>query len=338
MDDTTEKESEETVPPPVIEHLVLAGGGMFGFQEYGALRCSAQDGFWDPAKIKSIWGTSAGSIVSLMMVLGFEWATLDDFLIRRPWHTLFPVDFDSIMAGYANRGLLCQADFVKVFAPLFASLDIPIGISLQGMYEWSCRRWPPDGIDLHLFAMDINQDYSVDVDFNRLDYPAIPVLDAVYASCSIPGVFSPLLTEAGNCYLDGGAFANFPLLPLFKTWPHVDPRTVFGINRDSTRCISQVNIGPTSNLFDLYTTFMGKVAERISRVPYEGLGAHVLPVPTEMGGVHALFAALQSADRRRELIDSGVRAWKQAGFMATDPPAVAEPCPRVPQERLSETV
>jgi predicted acylesterase/phospholipase RssA len=322
MDEEIEKQEQEAVVetvvvetvPPVIEHLVLAGGGMFGFQEYGALRQAAQDGFWDPAQIKSIWGTSAGSIVGVMVALGFDWATLDDFLIRRPWHTLYSVDLDSIMAGYANRGIINQVDFVKVFVPLFASLDIPLGISLQGMYEWSCRRWPPHGIDLHIFAIDINQDYSVDVDFNRLDFPAMPVLDAVYASCSIPGVFSPLLTEAGNCYLDGGAFANFPLLPLLKRLPETDPRTVFGITRDSAACISQVRIGATSNLFELYTTFLGKVGERISRVAYEGLGAHVLPIPTEMGGIQALVEALRSADRRRELIDTGVQAFKESGL------------------------
>jgi len=70
-DQEEEEEKENTVPP--IQHLVLAGGGMFGFQEYGALRQSAQDGFWDPANIRSIWGTSAGSILALMVSLGFDW-------------------------------------------------------------------------------------------------------------------------------------------------------------------------------------------------------------------------------------------------------------------------
>lgn len=296
----------------MIEHLVLAGGGMFGWQEYGALRESALEGWWDFKNIRSLWGTSAGSIVAVMICMGFDWETLDDFLLRRPWHTLFPFGFDVVMQGYPNRGFYSLLDFVKVFDPLLGALDMSQDITLKQFHEWTCQKWPPHGRDLYIYAIDINQDYSVDVEFHYKTHPDMPLLHAVYASCSIPGVFSPLLTEEGHCYLDGGVFANFPLLHLLKTG--VDPATVFGVNRDSCEHMSQVRITNTSNLVDLYTTFIGKVGERISRCPVENLGAHILAVPTLLGGIKALFQSLASVEKRRELVQSGANAWLQSSM------------------------
>jgi len=291
-----------------IEHLVLAGGGMFGWQEYGALRESAMNGFWNVDEIRSLWGTSAGSIMAVMMCMGFDWATLDDFLLRRPWHTLFPFGFDVVMQGYPNRGFYSLQDFLKVFDPLLGALDMSQDITLKQFHEWTCEKWPPHGRDLHIFAIDINQDYSVDVEFHHTTHAEMPLMHAVYASCSIPGVFSPLLTEEGHCYLDGGVFANFPLLPLLKTG--VEPGTIFGINRNSCDHMSQVRITNESTLVDLYTTFLGKVGERISYCStLEDSAAYILPVPTILGGIHALFESLSSVEKRRQLIQSGVDAW-----------------------------
>lgn len=291
-----------------IEHLVLAGGGLFGFQVFGSLQESAKDGFWNPSEIKSIWGTSAGSILAVTIALGFEWSVIEDFLIRRPWHTLFPIDLDTIVQGYTNRGLLNKYHFIQVFAPLFNALDIQLDISLQGFYEWTKERWPPHGIELHMFSMDINQDYSVDVDFNHRDYPHVPLLDAVYASCSIPGVFSPLLTPQGSCYLDGGALANFPIEYLLKTNP--DPKTVFGIDRDASEHVSGLKITHESNLIHLYSAFITKIGERINHNVVDLQHATILRIPTSLGGVQALFDSLKSPDERRKLIESGAHAWK----------------------------
>ena len=51
----------------IIKHIVLSGGGVSGFSEYGVLRESHNSGFWNINNIKSIYGTSSGSIVSIFI-------------------------------------------------------------------------------------------------------------------------------------------------------------------------------------------------------------------------------------------------------------------------------
>lgn len=46
-----------------IEHIVMSGGGIVGLSFYGILRESNKRGKWDINNIKTIYGTSVGSIL-----------------------------------------------------------------------------------------------------------------------------------------------------------------------------------------------------------------------------------------------------------------------------------
>ena len=49
---------------PIIRHIVIGGGGTTGFMTLGALKFLQENGFWDISNIKSIYGTSIGSIAA----------------------------------------------------------------------------------------------------------------------------------------------------------------------------------------------------------------------------------------------------------------------------------
>jgi predicted acylesterase/phospholipase RssA len=56
-----------------IKHLVISGGGPTLFRTLGALQHLQEAAFWKLEDIESIYGTSAGAIVAVILCLRYEW-------------------------------------------------------------------------------------------------------------------------------------------------------------------------------------------------------------------------------------------------------------------------
>ena len=78
--------SQTTCRYPHIQHLVLAGGGPSIFQTMGALRHLHANGFVQKDSIQGIYGTSAGSVVGVLMCLNMEWKDITEYFS----HTTHP--------------------------------------------------------------------------------------------------------------------------------------------------------------------------------------------------------------------------------------------------------
>jgi len=302
----TEQKKEKEQEKEKIEHIVLSGGGIIGFSEYGALRESNKAGVWAQQDLRSIYCTSVGSIMAVMISLGYDWDTMDDFIIKRPWHHLFPIELNTLLLGVQNRGLFTRQHFDPIFAPLFLGKDISLGITLQEFYEWT------GGIEMHIFSIDINQDYSVDVDFSRRTHPDTKVLDAVYCSCTLPGLFSPMLTDGGPCYLDGGIFKNYPAKECLEGQA-CDPRTVLGIRRCVKHVIDDVKVTTQTNLLETVALFCSKITERLATMPWlqTKLPCDIVLKVQPMNLV-TLFDVLSRSEERVRLIEEGVKAFHKS--------------------------
>ena len=66
----------ETQTKTIIKHLVIPGGGPTGIKALGALQYLEQNGYWNINNIETIYATSAGAILSVLLCLKFEWATI----------------------------------------------------------------------------------------------------------------------------------------------------------------------------------------------------------------------------------------------------------------------
>jgi len=82
---------------PKIRHIVCSGGGVTGFSFYGMLKACHSRNLWKFDDIETIYGTSVGSIFSVILALKYDWKTIDDYLIKRPWQNVFKFDLYSIM-------------------------------------------------------------------------------------------------------------------------------------------------------------------------------------------------------------------------------------------------
>ena len=72
-----------------IRHLVISSGGPAGHMMYSILRTLNLKGVWDIKDIRTIYGSSIGSFAGILIALQYDWETMDDFLIKRPWEKIY---------------------------------------------------------------------------------------------------------------------------------------------------------------------------------------------------------------------------------------------------------
>ena len=61
---------------------------------------------------------------------------------------------------------------------------------------------------MHIFVTELNDFTLLDISYKT--HPDYKLVEAVYESCSVPIVFSPLIKE-NFCNIDGGLITNYPL-------------------------------------------------------------------------------------------------------------------------------
>jgi len=64
-----------------IKHLVFSGGGPAGLVLYGAAK-QLNNVYWNLNNIESIYGTSIGAFIGIIISLGYDWDVVDDYLIK----------------------------------------------------------------------------------------------------------------------------------------------------------------------------------------------------------------------------------------------------------------
>ena len=116
---------------PTIKHLVISGGGINGFSFYGVLRETVRQHVWNMEDIETMYGTSIGSMLAVMLALKYEWETLDDYLIKRPWHHVYKFDMYSIFDSFQKRGIFTNKVIEETFLPLFHGKDMAIDITMK---------------------------------------------------------------------------------------------------------------------------------------------------------------------------------------------------------------
>lgn len=272
--------------------IVLSGGGTTGLSFYGLLRELERQKVWNIENIKSIYGTSVGALLAVILSLKYDWETLDDYLIKRPWQQVFHFDMFSIFKTIHERGLYDCKIIENIFAPLFKAKDISMDITMEEFFELT-------HIDIHLFTTDINVFMLEDISYKT--HPKWRVLDAVFCSCSLPIIFKPLIKD-GKCYSDGGLIMNYPLEKCLSDGNL--PSEILGICRKSNIQINVVH--EESTVFDYLLTILNKSVEKILNIKTSakiGWEYHINAPPISLSGI---FNTASSMEERIRLIQLGV--------------------------------
>lgn len=284
---------------PTIKHIVCSGGGLAGFAFYGALKESHRKGIWDISTIQTIYGTSVGTIVAVMIALNYDWETLDDYLIKRPWQTVFTFNLYSILDTINNQGMFGIEIIKDIFLPLFNGKDIQMGITMVDFYNLT-------KIEIHMCSTNVNSFELVDISYKT--HPDWTIIEAVYSSCSVPVLFSPLIKE-NECYCDGGLIANYPLKQSIQNG--CNPSEILGVQykgRNVEECNQKIT--NRTSLLDYTFTVINRL---IGNAFYSGEQydiAYEYDIWCPSLSLCDLLNATSESDLRVQLIQYGIDAAK----------------------------
>ena len=279
---------------PIIKHIVIAGGGVFGYIAYGVLKQSQINNYWKHENLKSIYGTSAGAIFAVLVALNFDWNTMDDYIMKRPWHRVFHFDMESLLNSIDKCGIMNIEVIEDVFKPLFKARDIPLDITLRGLYDVL-------GIEIHMMSTHLEDFKSIDISYKT--HPDWKVTEAVYASCCLPILFSPLLKD-GAYYLDGGVFCNYPLTECLQNG--AEPSEILSIKNNMQSKIKMID--SNTNLFE-YLLKLLLCITKIIRHP-EIVIKNEVEIHYIVGfSIYSIYLAVSNIEERMKLIQRGQTEW-----------------------------
>ncbi len=278
----------------IIEHLVISGGGQTGFTFYGVLRESAKQGFWDIQNIKSMYATSVGTFISVVLCLKYDWDMIDTYLINRPWSNIFTVDIYTIIQAFDKRGVFGIDIMEKMLGPLLAGKDIPVGVSLKEFYDLT-------KIDLYFFVTELNTFKLCKMSHHT--HPDWRVIDAVYASCTLPIIFAPLIKN-NECYIDGGVMCGYPMKECLSAGN--TPDSIFGIKKLFG---TSEPVTKKSSLFDYLQIILKNVIALLNG--YEtGMIQNEILINGEHTTIDNILSLASSRDERESNIELGATIFK----------------------------
>lgn len=166
--------------------LVISSAGPYGLIQLGML--SVLSGTW-----KIIRGTSAGSIIAVLISIGIPIDEITEYVIKRPLHKWFKLDL-------TQHAFISANCFTELLSPLFNAYDIPLTITMKELYEIT-------NIDIYLYTTAVTELKTVEL--HHSTHPDLPVITAISMSSSIPFMFPPVLYE-GDYHIDGGLLMHCP--------------------------------------------------------------------------------------------------------------------------------
>jgi len=287
-----------------IKNLVISGGGQTGLTFYGILRESNKYGLWSIENIRSIYATSIGSFIGVILCLKYDWDTLDNYFIRRPWDKVFKFDLYSIINAFEKKGIFDIKLFEEMFSPLFLGMDVSLSITMKEFYHLN-------NVDLHIYATELNSFELIDI--SHTTHPDWRVIDAVYASSTLPIVFSPFI-HGEHCYIDGGVLLDYPIKKCLNSGAISDE--ILGIFKESPVDDSTI-VNEKSNFFDyliiIFKNIMTKMLNLYNK-EHETKNAkikHEIAVLDNVVSLDKMLSAASSSEERQRLIQFGAELFSQ---------------------------
>lgn len=274
-----------------IKHLVISGGGPIMIQILSAIQELENNKYLNMNEIESIYGTSAGAILAVMFSLNFDWQTLNDYIIKRPWHDLFAIRVQNILDSYAKKGIFDNKTVEKCFKPLFDAKDIPLDISFEDFFKLTNK-------DLHMFAFEINEYKVVDISYKT--HPNLKLLSAVQMSCALPVLMTPVFVD-DKCFMDGGVACNYPLNFCIESGKNPDETLGFKNKYSDDKII----VNAESTLLDYILNFLFKAVFNVHNNYTQPIIKNEVICDTSYLSFDMLRAAISNIDVRKDLFEKG---------------------------------
>jgi len=280
-----------------IKHLVIPGGGPTGIKALGALQYLEQHGYWNINDIETMYATSAGAIITVLICLKFDWETINDYIVKRPWNDAFQLSVNQIFEAYSKKGLFDKNVAEIFYKPFFKAKDISMEITMKEFYELS-------KIEIHLFSLDINTFILEDI--SHITHPDLQLLTAVQMSSAIPVLISPVCID-DKCYVDGGVICNYPVNQCISRAENVNE--IFGLRNKYTKKDENI-VKNGSTILEYVMNFISRLVNSVGSKFEEKEIPNELVYDTDLMTLANIQLTLSSKEERQRLIDFGIESGK----------------------------
>lgn len=188
----------ESESKPKYENLVLSGGSTRGIAHIGAISKLIDHGLLDLSKIKGLASTSAGSLLGMLIVLGFT--------INQIWDFILSIDFEQLISPniflfVEKCGIESGQIFYNIIEGILRKITRIDNINFEQLYEITKISYTVVGSCLTTKKA---------VYFNHINTPKFRVSVALRISMSIPGFFTPVIIDK-KTYIDGSIIDGYPI-------------------------------------------------------------------------------------------------------------------------------
>ena len=194
-----------------IKYLSISGGGFPQvFITYGILKYLSTKKIINYKDIEVINATSAGALIGLLLLLNIDNEILDNFVFNRPWDDVFNISNSDILNLYYKKGLQDIDLFLKTLEPLLEYKNLSSESSLLDLYKVT-------NITFNIYTTKVNTLETVV--FNHYIFPNYKIIDCIYMSSCIPGIFVPYYDISSNyTFIDGSLLVNSPYIDILKNF------------------------------------------------------------------------------------------------------------------------
>lgn len=179
-------------------NLVLSGGSIKSISQIGAVKKLVDEKLIDLAKLKALAGTSAGSLIGLLIVLQFN--------IDEIWNFIY----------FLNMGNMVKPDILLFLrkcgvetGQIIYNLIEEILTKKTGIKHINFRQLH-EITNIHFTVVGSCLTTKQAIYYDHVNTPNFKVSMAIRISIGIPGFFIPI-TFDNNKYIDGGVLNNYPM-------------------------------------------------------------------------------------------------------------------------------
>lgn len=213
----------------MIKNLIFSASGSKIFIHLGFLKCLSDNNLLD--NVNTFIGCSGGSIMSLILALGYNLDTITELFLKLDSEKLKKIDTDSVLNFFENYGLDCGNNMERALRIILKSKHNHDKITFKELYDTYNNRLVVSSVNLQKYQ----EEY-----FDYTNNPDMDIIDAVLMSLSIPIMFSPREYK-GDLYVDGGIICPYPIeiLEIDKTLKRDE---TLGIVMSPQYCINKDNV------------------------------------------------------------------------------------------------
>lgn len=231
--------------------IVISGGGSLGIMLLGAIQSCVDKKIIDFNVLNMYVGTSVGSIVSYLIIIGFT--PIDIVLIIVKYSKLFNkmmsefnivkmINMEGAVSFHTLKEILEEITFNKTGRSVF---------TMKGLYKH---------FNKELICVTYNYTKRQTEYISHYNYPDLPCILALQMSCSLPFIFEKCIYN-DNWYLDGGIVDNLAIQYPFecgRVWP-----IVFNIEYTTNKIDNSENNNVAENNINFMFTLLNIVAESV---------------------------------------------------------------------------